>query len=51
MSSQQLTGKSRHDGAEANLLPLRSFKSMFPHTLDGDGYPLDGFLSMIQGHD
>ena len=33
------------DGAEANLLPLRSFRSMFPHTLDGDGYPLEGFLS------
>ena len=32
------------NGAEANLLPLRSFRSMFPHTLDGDGYPLDGFL-------
>ena len=32
------------DGAEANLLPLRSFRSMFPHALDGDGYPLDGFL-------
>ena len=33
------------DGAEANLLPLHSFRSMFPHTLDGDGYPLEGFLS------
>ena len=32
------------DGAEANLLPLHSFRSMFPHALDGDGYPLDGFL-------
>ena len=32
------------DGAEANLLPLCSFRSMFPHTLDGDGYPLEGFL-------
>ena len=32
------------DGAEANLLPLRSFRSMFPHTLDGDGYLLEGFL-------
>ena len=33
------------DGAEANLLPLRSFRSMFPHALDGDGYLLEGFLS------
>ena len=33
-----------NDGAEANLLPLHSFRSMFPHTLDGDGYPLEGFL-------
>ena len=32
------------DSAEANLLPLRSFRSMFPHALDGDSYPLDGFL-------
>ena len=34
-----------NDGAEANLLPLCSFRSMFPHVLDGDGYPLEGFLS------
>ena len=33
-----------NDCAEANILPLRSFRSMFPHALDGDGYPLDGFL-------
>ena len=33
-----------NDGAEANILPLRSFRSMFPHTLDGDSYPLDEFL-------
>ena len=32
------------DGAEANILPLCSFRSMFPHALDGDGYLLDGFL-------
>ena len=32
------------NGAEANILPLRSFRSMFPHTLDGDGYPREGFL-------
>ena len=31
------------DGAEANLLPLCSFRSMFPHALDGDGYPLEGY--------
>ena len=34
-----------NDGAEANLLPLRSFRSMFPPALDGDGYLLEGFLS------
>ena len=33
-----------NDGAEANILPLRSFRSMFPHALDGDGYLLEGFL-------
>ena len=33
-----------NDGAEANLLPLHSFRSMFQHALDGDGYPLEGFL-------
>ena len=33
-----------NSGAEANILPLHAFRSMFPHTLDGDGYPLDGFL-------
>ena len=32
------------DSAEANLLPLHSFRSMFPHAVDGDGYPLEGFL-------
>ena len=32
------------DGAEANLLPLHSFRSVFPHTLDEDSYPLDGFF-------
>ena len=31
------------DSAEANLLPLCSFRSMFPHALDGDGYLLKGF--------
>ena len=43
MSSRQFAGESRRR-AEANLLPLRSFRSMFPHTLDGDGYLLEGFL-------
>ena len=33
------------NSAEANLLPLCSFRSMFPHALDGDGYLLEGFLS------
>ena len=33
-----------NNGAEANLLPLHSFRSMFPHALDGDGYLLDGLL-------
>ena len=30
-------------GAEANILPLHTFTSMFPHKLDEDGYPKDGF--------
>ena len=33
-----------NNGAEANILPLQSFRSMFPHALDGDGYLLDGVL-------
>ena len=33
------------DGAEANILPLDSFRSMFPHALDKDGYLKEGFLS------
>ena len=32
------------DGAEANILPLHTFRSMFPHKLDEKGYPKDGFL-------
>ena len=32
------------NGAEANLLPLHSFRTMFPHALDEDGYPVKGFL-------
>ena len=33
-----------NDGAEANLLPLHSFRTMFPHALDNRGYPKEGFL-------
>ena len=36
------------DGAEANILPVCSFKSMFPHALDGDGYPREGFKDNIR---
>ena len=32
------------DGAEANILPLDSFRSMFPYALDENGYPVEGFL-------
>ena len=32
------------DGAEANILHLDSFRSMFPHALNEEGYPKDGFL-------
>ena len=32
------------DGAEGNILPLNSFRSMFPHALDTNGYPKPGFL-------
>ena len=32
------------NGAEANILPLDSFRTMFPHALDEHGYPRDGFL-------
>ena len=37
------------DGAEANILPLDSFRTMFPHALDENRYPKTGFLdrSMI----
>ena len=30
--------------AEANILPLDSFRTMFPHALDDQGYPKPGFL-------
>ena len=32
------------DGAEGNILPLNSFRAMFPHALDTNGYPRPGFL-------
>ena len=32
------------DGAEGNILPLNSFRAMFPHALDANGYPEPGFL-------
>ena len=32
------------DGAESNILPLKSFRAMFPHALDANGYPKPGFL-------
>ena len=32
------------DGAEGNILPLNSFRAMFPHTLDANGYLKPGFL-------
>ena len=32
------------DGAEANILPLESFRDMFPHGLDEHSYPKEGFL-------
>ena len=32
------------DGAEGNILPLNSFRAMFPHALDTSGYPKPGFL-------
>ena len=32
------------DGAEDNILPLNSFRTMFSHALDVNGYPKPGFL-------
>ena len=32
------------DGAEGNILPLNSFRAMFPHALDTSGHPKPGFL-------
>ena len=31
-------------GAEGNILPLNSFRAMFPHAPDANGYPRPGFL-------
>ena len=43
------------DGAEVNILPLHTFRSMFPHKLDEDGYPkedaLSGSKSTLQCYD
>ena len=33
-----------NDRAEVNILPLHTFRSMFPHKLDEDGYPKDDAL-------
>ena len=32
------------DSAEGNILPLNSFRTMFPHALDTNSYPKPGFL-------
>ena len=32
------------DGAEGNILPLNSFRAMFPHALDANSYPKPGLL-------
>ena len=32
------------NSAEGNILPLNSFRTMFPHALDVNGYPKPGFL-------
>ena len=33
-----------NDGAKVSILLLQSFRLMFPHTLDENGYPKEGFL-------
>ena len=33
-----------NDGVEANIIPLDSFRSMFPHALNKEGYPKNQFL-------
>ena len=32
------------DGAEVYILSLDSFRSMFSHALNKEGYPVEGFL-------
>ena len=32
------------NGAEGNILPLNSFRAMFPHALNANGYPKPGLL-------
>ena len=44
-----------NDRAKVNILPLHTFRSMFPHKLDEDGYPKDdalkGSKTMLQCYD
>ena len=44
-----------NDRAEANILPLHTFRLMFPHKLDENGYPKDdalkGSKTMLQCYD
>ena len=32
-------------GAQGNILPLRTFRKMYPHKVDGDGYPRHGAIT------
>ena len=36
------------DGAEANILPVHTFRSMFPQKLDENGYPKDDALQGLK---
>ena len=44
-----------NDGAKANILPLHTFRLMFPHKLDENSYPkedaLKGLKMMLQCYD
>ena len=44
-----------NDGAEGNILPLHSFRTMFPHALDTNSYPkpryLRGFKTTLECYD
>ena len=44
-----------NNGAKANILPLHTFRSMFPHKLDDNGYPkadsLKGSKTTLQCYD